>query len=740
VSAMKVATTRHEARMTRLPRAAARFFGLAPATLLIAGLCAVSAGPAAAPLIAASPTGTVTAWGDNTYGETTVPAGLSGVTAIAAAGTDAVALKSDGTVVAWGNNQFGQASVPAGLSNVVAIAAGGMHTLALKSDGTVVAWGDNSAGQTTVPAGLLDVVAIRVGALYSLALKSDGTVVAWGDNTFGQTSVPAGLSGVVAISAGGAHGLALKSDGTVVAWGLNNYGQTNVPDGLSGVVAVAAGDVHSLALRSDGTVVAWGLNSDGQANVPAGLSGVIAVAAGGWFSLALVTPKLTHIVVSPADPTIVAGTNEQFSATGYYTDGSTKDLTASVTWASDTPAVATIAADGRAYGVSPGTSTIGATLGVRSGTTLLTVSPAPLTIRADDKTMTLGGPVPPLTWTGSGWINADSPGSLTTQPTCTTTATPGSPLGTYPITCSGAVDATYDISYVDGTLTVAKPVPVLTYTGQRTATPGATITLAARLTTPAGAPISKAAVVFNLVDGATQVMTDHAGVASVSIAAPAAVGSYPIGITFGGNATYGATSTGAWLTVAKIVTVARYVGATTATPGAAITLVATLTTQAGQGLRGMDIVFGLNGETSHATTDRNGVASVSVAAPSAVDTYQIGVAFGGNATYGATSTGAWLTVAKIVSVLTYTGPTSAAPGAWITLSARLSDPSGQGIAGMPVLFTINGSTVAQVGTDKNGTATYRVRAPSAGSYRIGVSFAGNATYAAASTQATLTVR
>ena len=45
-------------------------------------------------------------------------------------------------------------SVPAGLSTVTAIAAGDFHTVALKADGTVIAWGLNGSGQTTVPAGL----------------------------------------------------------------------------------------------------------------------------------------------------------------------------------------------------------------------------------------------------------------------------------------------------------------------------------------------------------------------------------------------------------------------------------------------------------------------------------------------------------------------------------------------------------------------------------------------------------
>jgi hypothetical protein len=78
--------------------------------------------------------GTVVAWGDNEYGQTTVPVGLSGVTAIAAGYGHTVALKSDGTVVAWGSNYKGKTTVPAGLSRVTAIAAGVYHTVALKLD------------------------------------------------------------------------------------------------------------------------------------------------------------------------------------------------------------------------------------------------------------------------------------------------------------------------------------------------------------------------------------------------------------------------------------------------------------------------------------------------------------------------------------------------------------------------------------------------------------------------------
>ena len=116
-----------------------------------------------------------------------------------------VALKSDGTVVCWGNNDtYGQCTVPGGLTGVVAVAAGDNHTLALKSDGVIVAWGLNTDGQCTVPAGL-NAKILSAGGNFSAAIRSAtatdivaganndeiaDTIACWGLNTNGQCTVP----------------------------------------------------------------------------------------------------------------------------------------------------------------------------------------------------------------------------------------------------------------------------------------------------------------------------------------------------------------------------------------------------------------------------------------------------------------------------------------------------------------------------------------------------------------------
>ena len=89
---------------------------------------------------------------------------------------------------------------------------------------------------------------------------------------------------------------------------------------------------------------------------------------------------------------------------------------------------------------------------------VVTVNPAPLTITAASEQVTYGATVPAIIPQYSGFVNGDSASSLSSQPTCTTTATSASsPSPPYYSTwCSGASDPNYTISYADGALNVAQ--------------------------------------------------------------------------------------------------------------------------------------------------------------------------------------------------------------------------------------------------------------------------------------------
>jgi hypothetical protein len=160
-------------------------------------------------------------------------------------------LLSNSTVVAWGEDSYGQSDVPAGLSDVVAIGAGNDHSIALKRDGTVVGWGYQAFGSTNIPAGLANAAAIADGGEHSLAVQSNGTVVAWGWNGFGQTNVPPNLTNALAAAGGEAHSLALRRDGTLVGWGSNGHNQTNILSDLTNVMTFTAGAYHNLVITTN---------------------------------------------------------------------------------------------------------------------------------------------------------------------------------------------------------------------------------------------------------------------------------------------------------------------------------------------------------------------------------------------------------------------------------------------------------------------------------------------------------
>ncbi len=94
------------------------------------------------------------------------------------------------------------------------------------------------------------------------------------------------------------------------------------------------------------------------------------------FTLNVAAISLLSISITPANPAILKGGTEQFSAIGTYSDASTVNLTSTAVWNSANSTVATINPSGLATGVSAGTSAITATSGnVTSNTATLKVNP-----------------------------------------------------------------------------------------------------------------------------------------------------------------------------------------------------------------------------------------------------------------------------------------------------------------------------------------------------------------------------
>ncbi|MDD2540486.1 MAG: DUF3443 family protein [Desulfuromonadaceae bacterium] len=141
------------------------------------------------------------------------------------------------------------------------------------------------------------------------------------------------------------------------------------------------------------TLVTWS-SSDPSVATVSNVAGTIAVAASvgigtttitatsggisGSATLSITPATLVSLTVLPANPSIVLGTSQQFSATGTFSDNTTRDLTTSAIWSSSATSVATISnvagSTGRATAVGIGTTTITATSGGISGATTLTVT------------------------------------------------------------------------------------------------------------------------------------------------------------------------------------------------------------------------------------------------------------------------------------------------------------------------------------------------------------------------------
>jgi 6-phosphogluconolactonase (cycloisomerase 2 family) len=210
-------------------------------------------------------------------------------------------------------------------------------------------------------------------------------------------------------------------------------------------------------LRSLAAVLLFGLTG-----VMAGCGGS-SVAVTGSSTVPLAT--LVSIGVTPAAPSIAQGTQQQFTATGVYSDNSKIDLTATVGWTSSTPTVATISnaatTVGLASGVGAGSTTITATQGGISGTTTLTVTGktlASITVTPANPSIAKGLT---QTFTATGTYADNSTQDLTSMvawtssnPSIASISSSGATAGTATAVAAGSATITATLSGVSGTTTL----------------------------------------------------------------------------------------------------------------------------------------------------------------------------------------------------------------------------------------------------------------------------------------------
>ena len=117
--------------------------------------------------------------------------------------------------------------------------------------------------------------------------------------------------------------------------------------------------------------------------------------------------------------------------------------------------------DAGVYEIGLGSVSAGANYDVQYRGAELTVGKASLTVTAHDVVITEGDLIPVLAMTYSGFVNGDTKAALQKEPVASTTATPSSLPGEYPIVLTAEEDRNYTFVLINGVLTIEAGEPIL---------------------------------------------------------------------------------------------------------------------------------------------------------------------------------------------------------------------------------------------------------------------------------------
>jgi uncharacterized protein YjdB len=238
----------------------------------------------------------------------------------------------------------------------------------------------------------------------------------------------------------------------------------------------------------------------GTTSITASMSGV-----SGSATLTVTNASLVSIDVTPANPSINVKTQQQFTATGNFSDGTTQNISNVVKWTSSPSSIASITiASGLATGRAVGTTTITATFttssGSVSGSTQLSVTQATLLSMAISPVNPMIAMNTSQVFTAIGTFSDGSTHNITTSASWSSSATNVATIPVHNAVAKGLAAGTTTITAISGAVSASTLLTVTNATLVRVdIAPGG-------LSIPAGVIVDLSAT-GTFSDGSTQDLT-----------------------------------------------------------------------------------------------------------------------------------------------------------------------------------------------------------------------------------------
>ena len=369
----------------------------------------------------------------------------------------------------------------------------------------------------------------------------------------------------------------------------------------------------------------------------------------------------------------------------------------------------------------------------------IAVAPAPLAIRANDAAKPFGAPIPVLTATAVGFVNGDTFASLNGTLAFATTATPQSPVGTYPATVAGLSSPNYVITYLTGTLSVVRgAVTVSLSTDPAPSGLNQAMTFTASVGAAAPAAGSPAGTV-RFFDGMTLLGAGTLSAGSVSLTtAGLTAGVHTIEARYDGDGSFEPGSGSASQTVnsaAATPSIAIFSNRNPSSTGQSVTLTATLAMSAGVVSGAVEFY---DGATLLATSTIVSGSATFATTALAAGSHAITVRYLGSASVPpvvsgvfvqAVGSGGWKN--RTSSTTLSASPNPSTPGAAVTLTANVTGNNGTPAGA--VLFMVNGEVVGGPVTltplsGSAARASVVVPGLAGGQHLVTATYLGNSTY------------